>query len=131
MEKQSECFKVKARDGKVLLSIYPGKDVIIEGVPRKEASQGKEAKDNKDGNGNGNGSGKQNKGGDSMTFPQKKLLFRLLAGQGIEGDKAQDRLKELFKVDNLKDVGKMEASRMIERLLKETKGDNGHGSSVG
>jgi len=129
MSNQSECFKVKARDGKVLLSIHPGKDVLIEGGPQKEAYQGKETKDNKGGNGNGNG--RQNSNGDSMTFPQKKFLFRLLAGQGIEGDKAQERLKELFRVDNLKEVGKMEASRMIERLLKETKGDNGHGSSVG
>jgi len=127
MEKQSECFKVKARDGKVLLSIYPGKDVLIEGGPQKEAYQGKETKDSKGGNGNG----KKNGEGDSMTYPQKKFLFRILAGQGIEGDQAQNRLKELFKVENLKDVGKMEASRMIERLLKETKGDNGHGSSVG
>jgi hypothetical protein len=129
MDKQSECIKVKARDGKVLLSIYPGKDVLIEGGPQNGANQGKEAKDNKGGNGNGNS--RQNGNGDSMTFPQKKFLFRLLAGQGIEGDKAQERLKELFKVDHLKDVGKMEASRMIERLLKESKGGDNRESSVG
>ncbi len=116
MEKQSECIKVKTRDGKVLLSIYPSKEVLIETGPQHEVDQGKAAKDSKGGNGKNNGNG------DSMTFPQKKFLFRLLAGQGIEGDQALARLKELFKVDNLKDIGKIEASRMIERLLKETKG---------
>lgn len=121
MEKQSECIKVKDKEGKVLLSIYPGKEVHIEqrsgngSEPAKAGSNGNRS-NGKGGNGNGNGHG------ESMTFPQKKFLFRLLAGQGIEGDKAQERLKDLFKVEHLKEVGKMEASRMIERLLKETKG---------
>lgn len=125
MEKQSECIKVKNRDGKVLLSIYPSKDVLIETRPQNETDQGKEAKDNKGGNGNGKNNG------DGMTFPQKKFLFRLLAGQGIEGDQAHARLKELFKVEALKEIGKIEASRMIERLLKESKGGDNRESSVG
>ncbi len=124
MDKQSECIKVKTKDGKVLLSIYAGDDIVIE---RKADGDTKPDKDEKGRNGGGKGNGNS----ESMTFPQKKFLFRLLAGQGIEGDKAHTRLKELFKVDNLKEVGKMEASRMIERLLKESKGGDHRESSVG
>jgi len=42
--------------------------------------------------------------------------------RGIEGDKAYERLKELFQVDTLKEVTKLEASRGIESLLSEGKG---------
>lgn len=57
-----------------------------------------------------------------MTEAQKRYLFRILADQGFEGEKAFDRLTGLFRVTSLKDVTKAEASRMIERLLEETKG---------
>ena len=57
-----------------------------------------------------------------MTDAQKRYLFRLLAGQGFEEDKAHERLKELLHVDSLKEVTKSEASKMIERLLEESKG---------
>ncbi len=116
MEKQSECIKVKDKDGKVLLNIYPATDVVLEHAAWKEPNQGQGS------GGQNGGSGKGNGNGESMTFPQKKYLFRLLAGQGIEGDKAHFRLKELFKVDSLKEVSKLEASRLIERLIKEIEG---------
>ena len=57
-----------------------------------------------------------------MTDAQKRYLFRLMADKGIEGDKAHQRLRELFQVDSLKEVSKLEASKMIERLLEEGKG---------
>lgn len=88
------------------------------------------------GKGNGNEKKKNaNKGGnptngdDLMTYAQKRYLFRLLADQNIEGDEANENLKERFKVDSLKDVTKVEASQVIERLLEEQKGGDGHGSS--
>ena len=37
-------------------------------------------------------------------------------------NKAYSRLKEIFQVDALKEITKMEASRAIERLLSEGKG---------
>lgn len=57
-----------------------------------------------------------------MTDAQKRLLFRLLANQGLEGDKAHEHLKELFQVKSLKEVTKLEASRGIEKLLDQAKG---------
>ncbi|MBI1805080.1 MAG: hypothetical protein HY033_10300 [Ignavibacteriae bacterium] len=57
-----------------------------------------------------------------MTDSQKRLLFRLLADQGIEGEKAHEHLKKQFQVNTLKEVTKLEASRGIEKLLSDAKG---------
>jgi hypothetical protein len=87
---------------------------------------------------NGNGSTRNNSkppktnmqhNGDTMTDAQKKFLFRICADQGIEGEEAHTKLKELFGVESLKDVSKFDASKMIESMLAETKGGNGNGSS--
>jgi hypothetical protein len=62
-----------------------------------------------------------------MTDAQKRYLLRLLAERGIEGDEAYDYLKKTFGVDYLSDVGKLEASRVIDQLLKgerEVKDEN-------
>jgi|SRR6267143_1013902 len=61
-----------------------------------------------------------------MTDAQKRFLFRLLAERGIEGDKAQDHLKNLLHVSSLKQVTKLEASRAIEELLEKQNGGAGH-----
>ncbi|MBI1805640.1 MAG: hypothetical protein HYR76_01160 [Ignavibacteria bacterium] len=57
-----------------------------------------------------------------MSDSQKRLLFRLLADQGVEGDQAHERLKKEFQVNSLKEVTKLEASRAIERFLEDAKG---------
>ena len=41
-------------------------------------------------------------------------VFRLLAEQGVEGKKAEEHLKEYFKVKALRDVSKSAASQLIE-----------------
>ena len=51
-----------------------------------------------------------------MTDAQKRYLFRILAEYGIEGDEAHDKLKDIFQVDSLKEITKLEASKMIEHL---------------
>ena len=55
---------------------------------------------------------------DPMTSAQKRYLFRLLAEKGIEGDEAYRHLRQTFGVNNLKDVGKYEASQAIDRMLQ-------------
>jgi hypothetical protein len=90
-------------------------------------------------NGNGsNGSNRSNSkppkthmqhNGETMTDAQKKFLFRICADQGIEGEEAHTKLKELFGVESLKDVSKFDASKMIESMLAEAKGGNGNGPS--
>ncbi len=68
--------------------------------------------------------------GDPMTEAQKKYLFRIYAEQGVEANEIYAELKKLFGVDNLKEVSKVDASREIDRLLKQPKGGNGNGSFV-
>lgn len=117
MKKESKCFEVRTNDGKVIFSVYvyengvatvdtPGESVEKKGEEKAEKMQ----IDNSQTDGN------------EMTAAQKRFLFRLMAGQGIDGDKAHEQLKGLFQVDSLKDVSKYEASKMIERLLEESKG---------
>ena len=63
--------------------------------------------------------------GDPMTDSQKRYLFRLLAEQGVEEDRAHDELKQMLKVHSLKDACKFDASIMIKRLLGETEQERG------
>ena len=70
---------------------------------------------------------KQN--GEAMTSSQRRFLFRLLALQGVEGERAEGELKRQLKVASLKDITKIDASNMIEQLLLQ-KGGNGNGSPV-
>jgi hypothetical protein len=124
MEKRGSFVNVKTKDGRVLLSLFPAKDIILEGrldsVFRQETGEEKKGGgDSKGGNGDGSN-------GELMTYPQKRYLFRIVAQQGVEGNKVQDHLIKLFQADSLKDVTKVEASRMIERLLKDAEGgENG------
>ncbi len=58
---------------------------------------------------------------EKMTDPQKRYLFRLLGAQGIEGNAAEEHLKDYFKVVSLKDVPKLAASGYIDQLAKGRK----------
>lgn len=61
-----------------------------------------------------------------MTDAQRRYLFRILAGQGIQGDAAHDHLKELFGVPALQQVSKADATRAIDELLARGS-EAGHG----
>lgn len=54
-----------------------------------------------------------------MSEAQRRYLFRILAGYGIEGDAAHAYLKEHLGVAKLTGVSKFEATKLIDRLLKE------------
>ena len=60
-------------------------------------------------------------GGERMTDPQKRFLFRLLGAQGVEGKKAEEHLKTYFKVSRLVDIPKHAASSYIDQLVKDQK----------
>lgn len=96
--------------------------------PQKEEKQPEQKR-----GGNGNGNGAKPGLTDGGTYPpmtdaQKRYLFRLLVGEGIEGEAAHEELKKAFGVDTLKKVTKQEASQEIEKRLAAQKGGavNGH-----
>ena len=65
--------------------------------------------------------GAQSDGGERMTDPQKRFLFRLLGAQGVEGKKAEEHLKTYFEVSRLSDVSRAAASQYIDHLVKDRK----------
>ena len=100
MKRKSRILDVKDTDGKVVVSIQllGGEDLFIHEETASKSAQKPDSK------------GKQPKGkgcpndGSLMTDAQKRLLFRLLADRGLEGDKAYDHLKHLFQVDTLNEI---------------------------
>jgi hypothetical protein len=115
MERKVKYIELRTSDGKVILSLYLfEKEVVLEDdkEPVKEKQEAKEEK----------GETAVYQPDEPMTSAQKRYLFRILAERGIEGEKAHQYLKELFQVNSLKEVTKLEASKMIDYLLGETKG---------
>lgn len=116
MKKESKCFEVRTNGGKVILSLYVYDSEVVT-VESPELSEGKKEETKTE---------KRHEtsqtDGKEMTSAQQRFIFRLMAGQGIEAEKAHQQLMEFFQVDSLKDVTKYEASKMIERLLEESKG---------
>ncbi len=53
-----------------------------------------------------------------MTEAQRRYLFRILAGWGFHGDAAHQYLKEHLGVESLAKVSKLEATKLIDRLLQ-------------
>ncbi len=115
--KKARCLELRTADGKVILVLYlTEREVILEDDQEAPAEKKPDAKKEKP---------ITNSGQDQepmMTPAQKRYLFRILAERGMEGDKAYERLKELFQVDSLKEVTKLEASKGIEYLLGQGKG---------
>lgn len=122
MEKKARCIEVRTNDGKVILSFYLY-DKEIEDNPKASVEKPEVKKEK------GQISNPQTDE-PLMTDAQKRYLFRILAEKGTEGDNAHEKLKDLFQVDSLKEVTKLEASRMIERLLGENKGGGNDGSPI-
>lgn len=61
---------------------------------------------------------RDNGGGALMSEAQRRYLFRLLAGQGLQTEAAHEYLKTRFGVASLADVTKAQATLEIDRLLE-------------
>ncbi len=59
--------------------------------------------------------------GPRMTENQRRFMFRLLAGQKVEGKEAERHILEYFKVRSLSDISKAQASQYIEELVADQK----------
>ena len=124
MSKEKACrvLEVRTGSGELLFSLwliekeglYPEPPTPDEKSAKEKGGDGRKEEGKKEPNPGGNES--------LMSEPQKKYLFRILAEQGLEGEKAHQKLKKAFGVDSLKKVTKLEASREIERRLEELKG---------
>lgn len=66
----------------------------------------------------GNGGNGGNGNGALMTEAQRRYLFRILAGQGIDSEAAHEFLKEHFGVSSLAQVTKAQATAAIDELLR-------------
>jgi len=117
MKKKVKCIELRTVEGRAILVLYlHEKEIVL------EDSQGTKAQKNLKEPEKEKAKASSKSEEPLMTDAQKRYLFRILANNGIEGDKAHQQLKELFQVNSLKEVTKLEASRMIERLLEEAKG---------
>jgi len=114
MDKNARCIEVRTADGTLILNLY-----LIEkqmgGDNKQTTTQNKNQKSSQ----RNSPENSRSSNDDGMTDAQKRYLFRILAEEGIEGDEAHEHLKDLFKVESLKDVTKIEASRAIEQLLEK------------
>ena len=116
MKSKAKCLEFRTPDGKVILVLYLyEKEVVLEDGQSVSAENKEEAKKEKPQARN------PNHEEPLMTAPQKRFLFRILAEKGVEGEAAHQHLKDLFQVDSLREVTKLQASKMIERLLEEAK----------
>jgi hypothetical protein len=59
--------------------------------------------------------------GPRMTENQKRFIFRLLAGQKVEGKDAERHILDYFKVRSVSEIGKAQASAYIEELVQDQK----------
>ena len=64
-----------------------------------------------------------------MSEAQRRYLFRIMAGQGLHKEGAEEHLKDLFQVDSLSAVTKIAATKMIDDLLKAAAPGNGGGGN--
>jgi hypothetical protein len=122
MEEKARRIELRTGQGEVILSL-----ILIE----KEISH----EDNQK-NGSETDQGRQEdkdpspSSDSAMTEAQKRYLFRILAEHGIQGEIAHQELKNAFRVNALTEVGKFEASKLIERLLVNGKGGLKNGPSI-
>jgi hypothetical protein len=114
MDKNARCIEVRTADGTLILSLY-----LVEKQIGRDNKQATNASKNQKSGQQNNPENARSPDDDGMTDAQKRYLFRILAEQGIEGDDAHEHLKDLFQVGSLKEVTKIEASRMIEQLLEK------------
>ena len=122
MAEKARRIELRTGGGEVILSlIFIEKEISIENNHKNGPTSdqgGNEGKDPSPSNDS------------AMTEAQKRYLFRILAERGIQGEIAHQELKNAFRVNALTEVGKFEASKMIERLLVDGKGELKNGPSV-
>ena len=117
MKNKTRRIELRTADGKVILVLHLSEETDLEDNQTAPTEKKPEAKKEKPKPAN------PQEAQSMMTDAQKRYLFRILAERGMEGEKAYAHLKETFQVDSLKEITKLEASKAIEYLLAEGKGE--------
>ena len=65
-----------------------------------------------------------------MTESQRRYLFRLLAGRGLQGEGAHEYLLKQLKVESLAKVSRIAATKLIDELAGGATGGNGRGPAL-
>lgn len=127
MGEKTRCFELRTGEGQVILSFR-----LVEKETDQENNPKYLSKLNQGGNSDKTGKESSNAfGNDStMTEAQKRYIFRILAEHGIQGEIAHRELRSAFRVNSLTEVSKLEASKLIERLLGEGMGGLKNGPSI-
>jgi hypothetical protein len=124
MGEKTRFFELKTVEGQIILSFN-----LVEKVVEAENNPSSPQTSEPGGNGGKEFSNAGNN--DSpMTEAQKRYLFRILAEHGIQGEIAHQELKNAFRVNQLTQVTKFEASKLIERLLADGTGGLKNGSPI-
>ena len=69
-------------------------------------------------------------GTEPMSEAQRRYLFRILAGQGLQKEAAEEHLKDLFQVGSLSEITKLSATKMIDELLQASAPERGGGNGA-
>lgn len=64
-----------------------------------------------------------------MSESQRRYLFRILAGHGYEGKKAEEFLRNKLGVPNLTGASRQDASALIDELLQVSPRGDGNGAA--
>ena len=115
MTNKTRRIELRTADGKVILVLHLIEETDLEDSKTVQTEKKPEPKKEKPKQAN------PQEGEPMMTDAQKRYLFRILSERGVEGDAAYQHLKEICQIDSLKEITKLEASRLIEHLLGEKK----------
>lgn len=127
MGEKTRYFEVKTGEGQVILSFR-----LVEKGTDQENNPKYLPNFNQGENGDQTGKESSNASGNdsTMTEAQKRYIFRILAEHGIQGEIAHRELRGAFRVNSLTEVSKLEASKLIERLLGQGIGGLKNGPSI-
>ena len=120
-ENNHRVLEVRSGSGQLLFSLWLIERDMVYPAPSKEEPKLTQEKGDAGEKREGRKETAPGTNDSTMSEAQKRYLFRILAEQGFEAEAAHEELKKTFRVDTLKKVSKLEASREIERRLEALK----------
>lgn len=108
---------MNGNDGNGVMNLAPILAFSLD-LQGNETDRGSKTSSNGSNKPNGSNNNGAAKGGEKMTTPQRRYLFRLLAEKkNLKGNEAEEYLKETCEVESLSEIEKFTASKLIDKLL--------------